>query len=128
MQDRPTANELLQSVSAFLRDALLPKLSGREAFDTRVAANVLDIVERELRLAPAEAAAERQRLCQLLGAEGSLEALNRQLCDGIAAGCYDLDTPGLTDHLWAVTLSKLAIDQPSYASYQAALRASETSA
>ncbi len=33
----------------------------------------------------------------------------------------DLATPGLADHLWTVTLDKLAVDQPTYAAYRAAL-------
>ncbi|MGN5476460.1 DUF6285 domain-containing protein [Cupriavidus basilensis] len=125
MQDSPNAIDLLQSVTAFLRNAAIPRLSGREAFDARVAANVLDIVERELRLAPDTAAAERDSLRQLLGTDGDLEALNRQLCEAIAAGHIDLETPGLATHLWTVTLNKLAIDQPAYSSYRAALQAME---
>ncbi len=125
MQDTPNAIDLLQSVAAFLRNAAIPKLSGREAFDARVAANVLDIVERELRRAPEANAAEHERLRRLLGADGALEALNLQLCEAIAAGHIGLYTPGLTEHLWTVTLNKLAIDQPAYSSYRAALQAME---
>ena len=125
MQDTPNAVDLLQSVTAFLRNAAIPKLSGREAFDARVAANVLDIVARELCLAPEASAAEHERLRRLLGTDGTLEALNRQLCEAIAAGHIGLDTPGLTRHLWTVTLNKLAIDQPAYSSYRAALQAME---
>jgi hypothetical protein len=36
----------------------------------------------------------------------------------IAAGAVDLNTPGLAEHLWATTLAKLAVDQPTYASYR----------
>ncbi len=125
MQDTPNAADLLQSVTAFLRNAAIPRLSGREAFDARVAANVLDIVERELRLAPDATAAERDSLRRLLGTDGTLEALNRQLCEAIAAGHIDLEMPGLAAHLWTVTLNKLAIDQPAYSSYRAALQAME---
>ncbi len=32
-----------------------------------------------------------------------------------------LATPGLAEHLWAVTLAKLAVDQPTYWGYRAAL-------
>ena len=54
----------------------------------------------------------------LLGRQGSLEDLNRALCDLIARGEFTLATPGLKDHLWATTMTKLAVDQPSYASYR----------
>ena len=36
----------------------------------------------------------------------------------IAAGELSLQTPGLAAHLWATTLAKVAIDQPTYASYR----------
>ena len=32
-----------------------------------------------------------------------------------------LATPGFTEHLWATTLAKLAVDQPNYSGYKAAL-------
>ena len=39
----------------------------------------------------------------------------------IAAGELTLETPGLADHLWRTTLAKLAVDQPTYWGYRAAL-------
>ena len=30
----------------------------------------------------------------------------------------DLQTPGLSEHLWQTTMDKLAVDQPKYASYK----------
>jgi hypothetical protein len=58
------------------------------------------------------------RLKQLLGMDGSLIELNRALADKIAKGELDLQTPGLTEHLWQTTMDKLAVDQPNYASYK----------
>ena len=49
MQDRPTVLELLAAVRGFLEDDLGPVLEGRRRFHALVAANVLRIVERELR-------------------------------------------------------------------------------
>ncbi|PCM43255.1 hypothetical protein CPA50_17125 [Marinobacter sp. ANT_B65] len=122
MQSSPSAIELLESVTAFLRNDAIPKLSGREAFDARVAANVLDIVERELRLAPKTDAAERDSLTRLPGIrEDTFEVMNRQLCEKLASGQYGFDTPGLIDHLWMITLNRLSIDQPGYSSYHAAI-------
>jgi hypothetical protein len=83
-----------------------------------VAANALDIVGRQLDLAPAANAFETQRLEKLLSATGSLDELNQALCRRIAAGELTLETPGLADHLWLTTLDKLAIDQPQYATYR----------
>ena len=55
--------------------------------------------------------AEAARLSQLLGTEGSLEALNRMLCASIAQS-ENAVTPEILDHLWQTTLEKLAVDQP----------------
>ena len=118
MQDQPSAAELLRAVNDFLQERVLPQLEGHAAFHGRVAANVLAIVQRELETAPEANAAELARLGRLLGEEGSLEDLNRALCRRIRSGELGMDTPGLVDHLWETTLTKVAIDQPKYATYQ----------
>ena len=69
-------------------------------------------------LAEGSDAAEAGRLKELLGADGSLIELNRALSEKIAKGEVDLQTPGLAEHLWQTTMDKLAVDQPSYASYK----------
>jgi len=48
MNGHPPATELLASVSRFLRDELLPTLSGAEAFNLRVSINAIDLVSREI--------------------------------------------------------------------------------
>jgi len=70
-------------------------------------------------LAPAVHAHEHAALTKLLGAEPGVDVarLNRMLCERIANGAMDLDTPGLADCLWQITLDKLAVDQPSYETY-----------
>jgi Domain of unknown function (DUF6285) len=78
-----------------------------------------------LALAPAAELEEQTRLGQLLGVQGSLSKLNALLCERIAAGTIDFDTPGLMAHLWQVTLHKLAVDQPGYESYRRILAAAE---
>jgi hypothetical protein len=118
MQDPPTINELLDATAAFLRDVAVPQLSGHASFHARVAANALDLIKRELELRPAAERDEHARLRALLHADGSLEELNALLSRRIAAGEIDLQTPGVAGHLWATTLAKVAIDQPTYASYR----------
>ena len=121
MQDQPTVSELVEAVADFIRNHAMPQLQGHAAFHARVAANALDIVRRELDVAPAANAEETSRLMALLGMEGSLEDLNRELCRLIETGEVGLDTPGLKDHLWRTTLTKLSIDQPNYSGYRRAL-------
>jgi|3_EtaG_2_1085321.scaffolds.fasta_scaffold00072_7 hypothetical protein len=121
MQDQPTASELVEAVADFIRNHAMPQLQGHAAFHARVAANALDIVKRELDVAPTANAEEASRLAALLGMEASLEELNRELCRRIEAGEVGLDTPGLKDHLWRTTLTKLSIDQPNYSGYRRAL-------
>jgi hypothetical protein len=118
MQDEPTTTELIKAVADFLRNDIAPVITGHNAFKLRVSINALDLVTRQLKLEQGGDAAEIARLSQLLGMQGSLGELNRTLADRIAKGEIDLQTPGLTEHLWQTTMGKLAVDQPNYASYK----------
>ncbi len=118
MYDRPDPQEQLAAVAAFLREEVMPRFDGQLAFHVRVAANMLETVGRQLRLTPDAERAELVRLRQLLGNDGTLEALNQDLCEQIADGRLGNHTPGLVEHLWQVTLDKLAVDQPDYETLQ----------
>ena len=118
MQDEPTPEELIKAVADFLRNDIAPAISGHNAFKLRVSINALDLVTRQLTLQQDSDAAEAARLSRLLGKQGSLSELNRALTDQIAKGDVDLQTPGLSDHLWQTTMDKLAVDQPNYAAYK----------
>jgi hypothetical protein len=118
MQDEPTPTELIKAVADFLRNDIVPTISGHNAFKLRVSINALDLVTRQLALESRSDAAEAARLSQLLAIQGSLTELNRALADRIAKGEFDLQTPGLAEHLWQTTMAKLAVDQPNYASYK----------
>ena len=121
MQDEPRPTEILAAVARFLREAAAPAASGHLAFNLRVCANALEMSRRQIENDPPAAANEQARLVGLLKTEGDLATLNVELCRRIAAGEMDLTTPGLAEHLWAVTLAKLAVDQPTYWGYRAAL-------
>ena len=120
MHQRPDVQDLLAAAALFLRDQAIPQLPGHAAYHARVAANMVDIVRRQLQLAPAAEVQELQRLRVLLQHDGSLAELNTLLCARIADGSLGLHTPGLALHLWQPTLDKLAVDQPGYASYRRA--------
>jgi hypothetical protein len=120
MQDKPDIKDLMLAVQTYLEQQALPQLSGHTGFHGRVAANVLGILHRQLTLAPGFEAAEKARLETLLGNTGTLEELNRLLCQRIASGDMGLDNAALMEHLTKTTMGKLAIDQPKYAGYATA--------
>jgi hypothetical protein len=102
------------AVRDFLEQRAMPELKGHTAFHARVAANALSIVARELEQGTVAGDAERKRLVALLGHEGDLLALNRELCARIRSGSIGLETAGLAEHLALTTRDKVAIDQPNY--------------
>lgn len=114
MMDQPSMRELVEAVRDFIEQKAMPELKGHTAFHARVAANALSIVARELEHGPGSAAGETARLKALLGRDGALEELNRELCRRIREGSFGLDTPGLAEHLTITTRDKVAIDQPGY--------------
>jgi hypothetical protein len=118
MQDRPNPVELVKAVAHFLQATVLPQSTGRQAFEIRVAINALELVTRQLACAGEDHGAERERLEELLGRTGSLMDLNQELCARIAEGVIELTDERLIRHLWATTMEKLAVDQPSYAAFR----------
>ena len=60
--DVPTAEQLVEAVREWLEGDVMAAADGRLQFHARVAVNVLAIVERELALGAAQAAAHRARL------------------------------------------------------------------
>ena len=122
VQDEPRAAEILPAIAKFLRETVTSDPSAHTLFQARVAANACDLAAREAQLAPASDAAELDRLRALLGREGTLAELNAELAARIADGSLTLETPELKAHLWATSMAKLAVDQPSYASYRRALK------
>jgi len=126
MLDQPHGPDILDAVARLLRELLVPQLQGHAAFQARVAANAVDLVAREMRQGPAAEAAALGRLRALLqrpdATAADLPALETDLAARLRSGDIAPDTPGLQEHLWATTLAKMAIDQPSYASYQRALQ------
>ncbi|MDQ0376205.1 phosphotransferase family protein [Amycolatopsis thermophila] len=65
LHGRPSAVDLVEAVAEFLRTEVMPGTEGRLSFQARVAANVLGVVERELRLGAAQEARHGERLAAL---------------------------------------------------------------
>ncbi|MDN5938689.1 MAG: DUF6285 domain-containing protein [Salinisphaera sp.] len=118
MHDQPSRIELLSAVVGFLRNDAAAELHGRTAFHAKVAANVVDIVRRELEQAQRGDDGLQQQLETLLQTQGDMATLIELLCTRIAAGEMTPKTPGLMSCLWALTMRKLEVDQPRYSGYQ----------
>ncbi len=121
-QDRASAEELLAGVEKFLRNDVLPQLSGASIYKCRVAANMLSIVQRELAQGPAADKAELEGLKNLLGRESdqedvqaSLDDLNAEFCAKIRSGELDDQCEAVIAHTRRTLIDKVRIANPRYA-------------
>jgi len=110
----PSASILLTAAVRYLEEELLPGLSGYHRFKTRVTANALNIVGRELELRDTQSAAERIRLRALVGHDGDIETLNGELSELIRQGAIDLNDADLRAHLRQSLADALAINNPKW--------------
>jgi hypothetical protein len=115
-QSMPSAPVLLTAAVKYLEQELLPTLTGYHRFQTRVTANVLNIVRRELELRGSHAAAERERLRAILGHDGEVEALRDELCELIRGGAIDLEDPDLRACVRQSLADALGINNPRWLS------------
>ncbi len=83
-------------------------------FTSGVAVNALGILEREARLGPSADAAEHARLVELLGRDGTLAGLNRELARQLRVGERDERDPAVMAHLEATIADKIAIANPKW--------------
>jgi enoyl-CoA hydratase/carnithine racemase len=66
MQDRPTSQELLEAAAQFVEREIIPATEGRRQFQSRVVANVLRIVAREIAMEEQQLFGETAALAGLL--------------------------------------------------------------
>ena len=122
MQDHPTMKELLKGVYQFLERDVVPALEEPERFHTRVAANLLKIIEREIDLESGLVEGEVDRLRKLLDARPNppesptreANRLTRELCEMIRAGGADLEPKrtATLDHVRQTLIDKLRVADP----------------
>lgn len=106
--DLPTAAQLLEAVREWIDNDVAPNVSGRLSFHSRVASNILAMVERELATAPKDAQAHAERLAAL-GAttDEELAAMIRDgSMDGRLAEVLRVLTPSIRD--------KVQVANPKY--------------
>lgn len=106
--DRPTSAELIESVKEWLERDVLPSVSGRLSFHTRVAMNSLDIVLRELDSQQDDAATHDQVLADL-GVASDIE-LSQQIRNGL----HDEQLLSLLEKLAPVIENKVRVANPKY--------------
>lgn len=126
----PGMDELLTSVSDFLRDDVMAHTQGRLQFLARVAANSLDIVKREQTLAAPCLVNEEKRLRELFSEREdstlALDDLRWRLVYALRDGSMVLDSELLHAHLRATVVNQIAIDQPRYAGFKTATSEANT--
>ena len=106
--DRPTAAELVEAVREFLERDVMEATEGRTRFHTRVAVNVLNMVQRELEVGSEQAVAHQEGLRQL-GFEDDAE-----LAAAIRRGDLDDRYDDVKAVIEAAVDDKLAIANPTY--------------
>lgn len=108
LHDTPTAEQLVESVREWLERDVLAGTTGRLQFHTRVAVNVLAMVERELRVGAELAAAHAARLAQLGCADDA------ELAARIREGSLDERLTEVRQLVQADVRDKLAVANPKY--------------
>ena len=126
MQDRPTMHELLEAVTHFLDEEVVPNLTGSRQFYSRVAANVLRTVMRELDAEETQLAAEWERLNGLLSQEPqplirvelkrAIRRRTEELCQRIRHGDADagLYREQVLAHVRELVREKLLVSNPGW--------------
>ena len=121
--DLPRSDELLISVRDFLRDSVMKTSEGRDKFLARVAANSLDIVNRELALAPRHLQGELKRLREMFSSNQDLGVLREMLVKSLRERTLSLENEDLRAHLRTTVVNQIAIDQPNYSGLKTAIKA-----
>ena len=90
----PSATELLEALASWMQKDIKPSAQGRDRFISAVALNALGMLQRE--------------------AAAPIDIHDKSLSEDLLSGRRSLSTPGLLAKLKAISLQKLAADQPKY--------------
>lgn len=104
----PTLPELLEAVSEYLREDVVPHAGGRTGFHGRVAANVVDTARRQLLLGEAQRAAHRARL-DALGCRD-----DAALSTAISSGCLDGSWEQVVEAVRGSVRDRLLVANPGH--------------
>lgn len=106
--DRPTSAELLESVREWLERDVMPAVPPSLQFHTRVAMNVIAMVEREIELGP-EQFDRYQYIMDSLGVDTDAE-----LAVSIRSGNHDDNLMQLLEALRPIIEDKVRVANPRY--------------
>lgn len=125
MQDHPSTKELIRGIYNFLESDVAPVLQEPLRFHTRVAANLLKIIEREFDLEADHLSSEIKGLWKLLSKSpasitssekmrAQILELNEELCERIRAGEADNGPWAnlIMNHVKKTLVQKLEIANP----------------
>lgn len=113
-QSFPDAKTLLVAATKYMEDELMPTLDGYHRFKVRVTINVLNTIRRELEMREGQSKAEHERLVAILGHEGNVETMSRELAERIRAGDFSLDDERLRTHIKQSLSDALSIANPKW--------------
>ena len=82
MQDRPTSIELLQAAADFVEREIVPITQGQKQFQSRVVANVMRIVAREIEIGEPLLRAEVERARDAAGRAETASSYNERRARG----------------------------------------------
>jgi aminoglycoside phosphotransferase (APT) family kinase protein len=108
LHGRPTSAELVEAVVGFLREDVMSAVDGRLNFLSRVAANALDGVRRELLLGPGQEERHRSRLAALGVADQA------EFAAALRSGRLAADDPAVLATVRAAVTDRLAVANPRY--------------
>ena len=112
------STELLAAVRHFLRAEILPDMDGFKAYNTRVAANALGIVAREIESGTGLATLDTE-VAVALGLDEQAGPIARQIAVALRDGTLAIDDTVFT-YLKKRTLLAISIDNPKYSGLQQA--------
>ena len=110
-----TASELLAAIQDFLREDVLPQLDGFSAYNTRIAANGLGIVGRQLELGSDLSQLDTE-FARHAGIDTAKGTVAQQLALQLRNGEIQV-SPALMNYLRQRTLNTLEIDNPKYSGF-----------
>ncbi len=112
--DAPDAAQLIDAVTALLRDDLMPRMTGADRWNLRIATNALALASREIANGPRVISDHNARLADL-GFEN-----DRDLCAAIRAGETDRRLSEIIDAVERSVEDSLRIANPEYSTPRSA--------